>query len=520
MQKMPPKSHPAMATKDMMPYIDGLSAPAGTEFKADIAIVGAGAGGGSLAYHLVEQGFNVVLFDAGPLWATNTFSTDMGKAYARMYADNGMRTTDIPPLMPIFNAEGLGGSTLVNSGLCFRPRPAVLQEWKENAGVDWIDAASMAEHYDWVEDYMMVAPGQEFALGRNNTILREAAAKLGWRAGVAPRNAPTCIGCGACNVGCPSGGKRSVDVSYIRDAALAGLTVVCNARAQTIERAKDGRVTRIKGVFMNSRKRPRPAAFTVEADYFVLAAGALNTPAMLLQNGFDNPKIGRHMHAHPGVGVSAHVYREHINQWDGITQGFYVDEFMEQGVLIETAAVQVAAVSAAFTPVGAAGNAAIRDFKHVTTIGGMIHDTGEGRIRRLWGGRIIRSYDPSRDDIEKLKFTLHRVADLCEAMEADTYHPTMVGVAPFKTRAAYNQAVDSVRSAEQLMLYISHPHGTCRMHVDVKEGVTDQDFRVHGTPNLYIGDASVFCDTLGVNPQITIMALSRKLAQIMAQTVK
>jgi choline dehydrogenase-like flavoprotein len=57
-----------------------------------------------------------------------------------------------------------------------------------------------------------------------------------------------------------------------------------------------------------------------------------------------------------------------------------------------------------------------------------------------------------------------------------------------------------------------HPLGTARAHADPARGAADPDLRVHGAENVYVADGSAVPGALGVNPQITIMALATRLA--------
>jgi choline dehydrogenase-like flavoprotein len=57
-----------------------------------------------------------------------------------------------------------------------------------------------------------------------------------------------------------------------------------------------------------------------------------------------------------------------------------------------------------------------------------------------------------------------------------------------------------------------HPLGTARAHARATHGVTDGDLAVHGVRGLYLADGSVVPSALGVNPQLTIMALATRLA--------
>jgi choline dehydrogenase-like flavoprotein len=57
-----------------------------------------------------------------------------------------------------------------------------------------------------------------------------------------------------------------------------------------------------------------------------------------------------------------------------------------------------------------------------------------------------------------------------------------------------------------------HPLGTARAHADADHGVVDGDLRVHGAENVHVADGSAIPTAVGVNPQVTIMALATRLA--------
>jgi choline dehydrogenase-like flavoprotein len=67
-----------------------------------------------------------------------------------------------------------------------------------------------------------------------------------------------------------------------------------------------------------------------------------------------------------------------------------------------------------------------------------------------------------------------------------------------------------------MAVYSSHPHGSVRMSSDPTLGAVDCTGAVYGTKGLFVMDGSVFPDVLGVNPQVTIMAMSSLLADRLA----
>ena len=68
----------------------------------------------------------------------------------------------------------------------------------------------------------------------------------------------------------------------------------------------------------------------------------------------------------------------------------------------------------------------------------------------------------------------------------------------------------------QFTLGTGHPQGGNKLSRDPKKGVIDQEFRVYGYNNLFVADASVFPSSIGVNPQLTVMALADYASEFIA----
>jgi long-chain-alcohol oxidase len=61
-----------------------------------------------------------------------------------------------------------------------------------------------------------------------------------------------------------------------------------------------------------------------------------------------------------------------------------------------------------------------------------------------------------------------------------------------------------------------HPLGSCRMGTDPSKSVVDEGFKVWNTKNLYIVDGSIFPDSTGLNPQMTIMSSGIMAAKLIS----
>ncbi len=128
-------------------------------------------------------------------------------------------------------------------------------------------------------------------------------------------------------------------------------------------------------------------------------------------------------------------------------------------------------------------------------------------------GRVSIRFDPSPRDMERLRDAIWRMARLLFELGAVRVFPGVFG-ASVELRAPGE--ADAIRSApldpRAYLLGIGHIFGTCRMGSDPAASVVAPDFRVHGTENLYVVDASVFPSNIGVNPQLAIMTLARHAA--------
>jgi choline dehydrogenase-like flavoprotein len=140
----------------------------------------------------------------------------------------------------------------------------------------------------------------------------------------------------------------------------------------------------------------------------------------------------------------------------------------------------------------------------------MVSDRSRGRVRGRAGAPLIR-YDLCREDVATVHAGLVRLAELLAAAGATTLYlplarmPELPGADPAPLRA-----LDIRRGDLKLMAF--HPLGTARAHADPRRGVVDADLRLHGAENVYVADGSAVPSALGVNPQITIMALATRLA--------
>lgn len=177
----------------------------------------------------------VVVLEEGRRWTVEEFRTAHPiDRYAGLYRGAGATVALGRPAVVLPMGRAVGGTTVVNSGTCFRPPVAVQRRWRDEFGLSLADPDRLAGHLDEVERTLRVAPVPLEVMGRNGTLLLDAATSLGWRAAPIPRNAPGCEGCCQCAIGCPQNAKFGVHLNALPQACEAGARIISQAWVQRV----------------------------------------------------------------------------------------------------------------------------------------------------------------------------------------------------------------------------------------------------------------------------------------------
>jgi choline dehydrogenase-like flavoprotein len=460
---------------------------------ADVCVVGAGAGGAVVAAELAEGGARVVVLDEGPRHDADDFTARPPEMLARLYRDGGQTATLGAPPIVLPLGRGLGGTTLVNSGTCFRTPPRVLERWTREFGLE-LDEATLRPCFERVERALSVAEVSPELAGANAAVARRGAERLGWSHGYLRRNARGCVGSGVCVFGCPTSAKQHTGITYIPRATAAGARIVTGAEVREVR--VEG--ARAQGV---SARLSDGGRLEVRAPTVVVACGTIHTPLLLDRSGFPDAsrQRGRNLALHPATAAFARM-QEVVDMARGVPQSFYIDEFAGEGIMFEGVAGPPAYAAMSLPLTGDAHARAMSDYRRLAQFGLMVSDSSRGRVHSV-GGRPVIRYDLGDEDLAKFRTGLARMQELFLAAGArEVYLPLPPGVAPERARA------------RDLTLMAFHPLGTARADARAGHGVVDGDLALHGVAGLHVADGSVVPSALGVNPQLTIMALATRLA--------
>ena len=538
---MTPAAASSSARPTILPIEQGvrmLDEQAPLDLDCDVVIVGSGASGSVVACELAESGQRVLVLEEGPYLSAAALATMRpSESMRRGWREGGMTfalADGESPMINIMMGRCIGGSSLWTGGVCFRTPDEVLHEWVQDHGLSDLAPARMVPYFEDVERRSHVETVPVAMRSRSTALFAQGAERLGYAMTANERNTDGCCACARCNFGCPHHAKLSVDLTYLPRAIAAGARVLSDCRVESIDFSGE-QATGVRGRMLLQEGADGLArrAFTVRARRVVLAAGAIHSAKLLLDSGLGDglPALGHHLSVHPSLRVMAR-FDERVDGWNGALQSAHSLAFFHERLLLMSIFLPAGVLSATLPGIGLdhATRAALAP--HMAVFGGMVHDDGGGRVhptRSLRGllGRIVSrepvlSYALSRRDRHVISGVLRVLCETYLAAGArEVFLPILSGLARFGVRpgpyggldADQLRRLDFDRIPAHLFECASqHPLGTCRMGTHRDHAVVDDHGRVFGLRQLYVVDGGVLPTSLGINPQISIMAMATRLA--------
>lgn len=485
--------------------------------EADVVIVGAGAGGCAAAAALAERGVRVAVLEEGRHWQPSEFRPQTSFAFQHLYQGKGARSLRGNAIIPMPGGRGVGGSTLINSAICFRCPPEVLSTWRQKHGCEALTDERFGAYFERIWSTLGVSVNPIAVQRNNNLIFRAGAEALGLNGAFLARSAPGCQGCGICQYGCPSGGKLSTDRTFLAEGIQRGLVAaVADCKMRTAE-TEGGRVTAISGEILDPQTQAVVGRVEAHAERFVISGGPIGTPLFLLANHLaDRQHCGNHLVIHPTIASLAR-FPWRIEPWSGVTQGYYVDCW-DRGFLLQTYTTTPDQYFLVLqTRLGQETMAALSDLAYMASAGTLVHDEdSSGRVQHTPAGPDL-SYFLGEGDKRRLIDGMRLCSEVFFAAGAQHVHPGRVGLARIDKPSDIPSSLPYDLDPTELMLYASHPMGTARMGGRPEDSVVDPWGAVWGWDNLFVADASIFPTSLGVNPQVTTMAMGLHVGHAIAE---
>jgi len=494
------------------------------DIECDVAVIGSGAGGGVTAEMLARAGLAVVIVEEGPLASSSEFNMREREAYPRLYQESAGRQT-LDKGITILQGRSVGGGTTVNWTSSFRTPPRTLAHWASEHGLKGASQAALAPWFERMEERLSIG-AWNVPPNANNDALRRGCEKLGLSWGYIRRNVKGCANLGYCGMGCPLNAKQSMLVTTIPGALDRGATLVHRARVTRLAIEGD-RVAacEARGVEGNGGS-PRGPRLRIRARHFVLAAGAIGSPAILLASSVADPHgvAGKRTFLHPTV-VSGCVMPEKVEGYSGAPQSVYSDHFLDAAALdgpvgFKLEAPPVHPILAGITLPGFGQDHAkwMARFPHLQVTIALLRD---GFHPQSPGGQVVLRSDgwPALDypmteylwsGVRRAYLAMAELQFAAGAREVLPLHERASSVSSWREARA---AIESLPLATLTARVVSaHVMGGCAMGSDPRSAVVDESGRHHHVANLSVHDASVFPTSLGANPQLTIYALAARMS--------
>jgi choline dehydrogenase-like flavoprotein len=477
---------------------------------ADVIVVGTGAGGAVAAALMAEAGLDVLMLEEGVLHTTKSFSTDVLATLRALYRDAG--TSAIGGRPGIIFAEGrcVGGSTVINGGMCWRTPERILARWEREERLPEIGPAAMEPFFEEVEREVNPEVNREDTLGRHNLLFAEGARKLGWNPKPNLRNMRRCAGLNNCAFGCPTGAKQSMLVTYVPRALRAGARLATAARVDRVLFHGE-RATGVSGYFVGENLRAT-YRFSAHAPLVVLAAGARHTIGILKRSRLRARMIGRNLKTHPNAKVVG-IFDEEINAWRGTHQSHQIHDFLDANILLAYAMIPPGLLAASLPGLGGKSAELMALYNHMLPAVCLIEDSGSGRVTLGWDRQPVMSYSLNRADTLAIHEGVAKAAQLMFAAGARRVLLPFAEMTELSSPDELHRVRQRPPRPAGIELMTVHIMGSARMAAEPGRGAVDPFGRVFATRGLYVADASLFPSGVGVNPQETIMALVTRNAR-------
>ncbi|MBX3025704.1 FAD-dependent oxidoreductase [bacterium] len=467
--------------------------------RAQVLVIGSGAGGAATAAILAERGYEVVVLEEGPDLDTNSLTTNSPEAIARLYRNGGV--TPVLGVPNIAHVEGrcVGGSTEVNSGFWHRPPDEVYERWARDARLADFSPAGLDPYFQQLERALSVSCLAAPEPPPSSRVFRRGIERLQWRYAEVPR-------CQSPNDGVSSfvpGNKQSMQRTFLPRARAAGARVVPDCQALRLERDGD----RITGVLVERQSASGRERAVIHAGTVFVCCGPLQTAALLRRSGITR-NVGDNLCLHPMIKAAA-LFDEPIRAHASVLPIYQVKEFAPAiaiGGSVCTPgflAMHLAESWPATAPV-------LRDWERAAMFYAATCSASRGTVRALPGLRdgVVVRYRITDADRVNISAGLARLGEILFAAGARAVYPSLRAPSLLASVEQCRAFLREPLPAAVMGLSSMHAFSSCPMGENRALCATDSFGKVWGLANLHVNDASLLPDSPGVNPQATVMAVA------------
>jgi hypothetical protein len=445
---------------------------------ADHIVIGSGPGGAVAAHALHEHKKDFLLLESGSAVLGNETAA-LTDQLQKSYRGAGLTFAWGKPKIHYAEGKNIGGGSEINSGLYHRTPPEIIAAWQKEYLIEQFSQELLAEHFEFNEKLLEISNhGNEF-----NTAglkLSEGAKKLS-------------LDCRQAPVWLDSSGRRSMSKTFLRNLQpqiLSETTLTRFHRSHdywVLETIKNGSVRNFK------------------AKNLFFAGGAVSTPQLLKRN-LSSVNTGQTLQFHPTVKVTAR-FKNEINDGKNFVpnQQVKIGPGMSLGCSISSRAV----LASSFLDHQEHFHLVNNSWKNMAIYYGAIIPEGRGSIRSYpLSSEPFVHYKLTKSDFEKLISVMSKLIEVLFSAEAEEIYPHIAGFGAVRNLREFQQRVGQLKHSD-LRLMSVHLFSGCQMG-EASHCPVDSYGKVKSAPGIYVSDASMLPGATGVNPQGTIMAISRR----------
>jgi len=487
--------------------------------KADVVVVGTGAGGGTLAAYLSDRGWDVVMVEKGGFYRAEDFTQREEHAMGLFNGRRGLDSTVDNAVMLTY-AEAVGGCTVHYWGDSFRTPEDRLEKWRTEFGLDWMTPEELDPHWTAIEEELGIHITEERLFNENNRLVRQGCEALGIEGSAVPTARVDCIGCGWTQFGCAYNRKSSQLITTIPRVSRQGGRIYSDARVERIL-IENGRAVGVEGSLIDRETQRLRGRFRVDAEHVVLAGGAIGTAELLLRN-VPEPIVGQRFYVNPHFFVFADFGRE-IDNVTGIPCAYSVHGFRKVrwgpngqylgGGYTMLCSHQSPGLTAAILPeAGAAHAERMRKYRRLGSLMSVIDEEHPGRV--YLDGDVRRTSFTLRgvDVLKAVDYMKNAARIFLAAGAQEVWIPDIYGTV-VRSEAEIEDRIRARSVAPNAQLCAgSHFVGTAPLGADPDNsfaGPTGESHRIRG---LYVADGAAVPTSVSVDPSLTIMGVARWIA--------
>lgn len=452
----------------------------------DLIIIGSGPSGSAIAAEATRAGLKCLMLEAGRYYPKKMLPLGEIDAMGQLYW-NGGAILDTTGRNGIGAGKAVGGGTITYQAIMYRFDEFLLSQWRSHSGIGYFSEGDLAPFYERAEKYLDISEIDERFRNECAKIFFESHARLGYKAKPERRAQKNCEwdkgnDCLVCLGGCRIHGKQSMPETVLKPALKQGLHLIPEFEAGLIEPKGDGVLV------MGKYGGREPMSFW--ARRLVLAGGPLGNTRLLLRSGFREkiPAVGKNYYVHTQW-FHLGLFNREINAHKGPFQlyGCADMKLREKGIKTENVFPPPAACSMVLPGFGRKHLDMMRKYRYLSLIETSIRGFNPGSISLNRNHDFIIDCGFTPDDLQREKWAKEMAYDML-----------------------YGAGAGKVVTA--LISFIFHHYGGVNLSADPSRGCVDPEFHLNGYRNIYCADTSTFPTATGLNPVLSILALSIKAA--------